>query len=65
MMNTGRKFKLTFEADGLAVPEIHTGEIPQEEGLEEVHEKIQYDTIAVPEVHLGKKKNNPGHMPSE
>ena len=55
-MRGEKKPKLTFRSDGLAVPEIHTGAVPETEELEADPEEIQYDTVAIPEIHLGKKK---------
>ncbi len=55
-MNKKKKPGLTFRAEGLAVPEIHTEEVPENEELEEDTSEIQYDTVAIPEIHLGKKR---------
>ncbi len=48
--------KLKFRADEVAVPEVLTGEVDEEEVLEEDQEEIRYDTVAIPEVHIGKMK---------
>ena len=55
-MRDKKKTKLTFSSENLAVPEIHTGEIEQEDELPEDTEEIQYDTLAIPEIHLKKHK---------
>lgn len=46
--------KLKVRIDGVAVPEIMTGKVPEEE-LEESQEEIQYDNVAIPEIHLSKR----------
>lgn len=51
-----KKPKLTFQAEELAVPEVHTGEVVRAEKLEEDTEEIRYDNVAVPEIHLRRKK---------
>lgn len=56
-MSEKGKNKLTFRAEGLAVPEIITGEVPETDELETDTSIIQYDTVAIPEIHLGKKKS--------
>ncbi len=48
--------KLKFRADEVAVPEVLTGEVEEEEELEEDQEEIRYDTVAIPEVHIEKMK---------
>ena len=45
------------EEDRVAVPEVHTGKVPQHP--EETHphsEPIHYENVAIPEVHLLHKK---------
>jgi len=56
MMEEEKKPKLTVRVEDLAVPEIHTGEVPETEELEEDPSEIQYDTVAIPEIHLKKTK---------
>ena len=55
-MHKEKKSKLTFRSEDLAVPEIHTGALPESDELPEPDEEIQYDTLAVPEIHLGRRK---------
>lgn len=57
-MHDKKKPKLTFSAENLAVPEIHTGEVEPEDELPENTEEIQYDTVAIPEIHLKKHKES-------
>lgn len=56
-MNKKKKSGLTFRAEDLAVPEIHTEKVPENEELDVDTSEIQYDTVAIPEIHLGKKKS--------
>lgn len=56
MMHGKKKTKLTFRADELAIPEIHTGKVEETEELESDSAEIQYDTVAIPEIHLRKKE---------
>ena len=46
------------ESENLAVPEIHTGEIKEEEKDDKTDkdEYITYDNVAIPEIHIKKKK---------
>lgn len=55
-MQEERKPKMTFQADEVAVPEVHTGEIAEEKALEEDDEEIRYDGVAIPEIHFRKRK---------
>lgn len=47
-----KKKKLSFEAENLAVPEVHTGSVESNEKLEDSKDDIQYDTLAIPEIHI-------------
>lgn len=39
--------------DNLAMPEIHTGQVPPKpEHASEHRESVTYDTLAIPEVHI-------------
>ena len=41
------------EEDQVALPEVHTGKVPQEpEDPHPHHEPIHYENVAIPEVHL-------------
>ena len=46
------------ESENLAVPEIHTGEVMEEEKDDKTDsdEYITYDNVAIPEIHIKKKK---------
>ena len=55
-MSDSKDPKLKFRSDELAVPEVLTGEVAEEEELEEDQEEIRYDTVAIPEVHIRKMK---------
>ena len=59
MFGKKRKIKSTeykIESENLAVPEIHTGEVKEEEHEKEtVKESITYDNVAIPEIHIRKK----------
>lgn len=47
------KNKISFDAENLAVPEVHTGEVVPEEVEEEEDElEIQFETLAVPEIKI-------------
>ncbi len=50
------KDKYSFNSENLAVPEIHTGKVKQNDIVEDNDdEPVLYD-VAVPEVHIKKKK---------
>lgn len=50
------KDKYSFNSENLAVPEVHTGKVKQNDIVEEDDdEPVLYD-VAVPEVHIKKKK---------
>lgn len=56
-----KKMHLTFEAENLAVPEIHTNEAEDDKNNAEKSDSgIVYDNLAMPEIHFrqGKKQNN-------
>ena len=55
-MQEEKEPKITFRAEELAVPEVHTGALPLEEELEEDDEEIRYDNVAIPEIHVHKKE---------
>ena len=46
-----------IESENLAVPEIHTGEVEDENASEEQcsKESITYDNVAIPEIHIRRK----------
>ena len=44
------KLRLTFAAENLAVPEIHTNEVENTDNTEEEHVSILYDNLAMPEI---------------
>ncbi len=54
-MNKEKQPQLTVRIDDLAVPEIHIGDTPADQELEEDAEEIQYDTVAIPEFHPHKR----------
>jgi len=53
---------LSVETENLAVPEVHTGKVPEEAEEAEKpkakkhHWNIQYEVVAIPEVHTGHNK---------
>lgn len=50
------KDKYSFNSENLAVPEVHTGKVKQNDIVEDNDdEPVLYD-VAVPEVHIKKKK---------
>ena len=55
-MSDEKNPKLNYRAEELAVPEVLTGEEPEEEEQED-QEEIRYDTVAIPEVHINKMKH--------
>lgn len=55
-MNDKAKDKYSFDSENLAVPEVHTGKVKQNDIVEDNDdEPVLYD-VAVPEVHIKKKK---------
>lgn len=55
-MNDKAKYKYSFNSENLAVPEVHTGKVKQNDIVEDNDdEPVLYD-VAVPEVHIKKKK---------
>ena len=57
-MKDKAKDKYSFNSENLAVPEVHTGKVKQNDIVEEDDdEPVLYD-VAVPEVHIKKKKKN-------
>lgn len=50
------RFHLSFESENLAFPEVHTGELDEEDAqkTEEKSPAVQYENVAVPEIHPGK-----------
>ena len=50
------RFHLSFESENLAFPEVHTGELDEEDTqkTEEKSPAVQYENVAVPEIHPGK-----------
>ena len=50
------RFHLSFESENLAFPEIHTGEVDEEDDNKagEDSPSVQYENVAVPEIHPGK-----------
>ena len=51
-----KKMHLTFEAENLAVPEIHTNESKNEADDRQESSGIYYDNLAMPEIHISHKK---------
>lgn len=52
------KDKYSFNSENLAVPEVHTGKVKQNDIVEEDDdEPVLYD-VAVPEVHIKKKRKS-------
>lgn len=47
-----------IESENLAVPEIHTHEVPSEEVSEDErsNQSITYENVAIPEIHIKKKR---------
>ena len=45
----------SVDTENLAMPEIHTGKVDQNEKQEEPEETITYDTLAMPEIHIKRK----------
>ena len=57
-MKDKAKDKYSFNSENLAVPEVHTGKVKQNDIIEDNDdEPVLYD-VAVPEVHIKKKKKN-------
>ena len=55
-MKDKEKDKYSFNSENLAVPEVHTGKVKQNDIVEDNDdEPVLYD-VAVPEVHIKKKK---------
>ncbi|MDD5889413.1 MAG: hypothetical protein PUC69_02205 [Ruminococcus sp.] len=55
-MKDKSKDKYSFNSENLAVPEVHTGKVKQNDIVEDNDdESVLYD-VAVPEVHIKKKK---------
>ena len=55
-MKDKAKDKYSFNSEHLAVPEVHTGKVKQNDIVEDNDdEPVLYD-VAVPEVHIKKKK---------
>lgn len=55
-MKDKAKDKYSFNSENLAVPEVHTGKVKQNDIVEEEDdEPVLYD-VAVPEVHIKIKK---------
>ncbi len=55
-MKDKAKDKYSFDSENLAVPEVHTGKVKQNDIVEDNDdEPVLYD-VAVPEVHIKKKK---------
>lgn len=55
-MKDNSKDKYSFDSENLAVPEVHTGKVKQNDIVEDNDdEPVLYD-VAVPEVHIKKKK---------
>lgn len=55
-MKDNAKDKYSFNSENLAVPEVHTGKVKQNDIVEDNDdEPVLYD-VAVPEVHIKKKK---------
>lgn len=54
-MKDKAKDKYSFDSENLAVPEVHTGKVKQNDIVEEDDEPVLYD-VAVPEVHIKKNK---------
>lgn len=55
-MKDKAKDKYSFNSENLAVPEVHTGKVKQNDIVkEDDDEPVLYD-VAVPEVHIKKKK---------
>lgn len=55
-MDHQKKYSVNYE--NLAVPEVSTGEEPEQEKPEEPEDTVIYDTLAIPEVHFRKKKES-------
>lgn len=56
-MSTEHDPKIKVHLDGVAVPEVLTGEVPPE--LEEdISEEIQYENLALPEIHPSKPEDS-------
>ena len=55
-MKDKAKDKYSFNSENLAIPEVHTGKVKQNDIVEDNDdESVLYD-VAVPEVHIKKKK---------
>jgi hypothetical protein len=50
------KDKYSFNSENLAVPEVHTGKVKQNDIVEEDDDEPVLCDVAVPEVHIKKKK---------
>lgn len=52
-----KKNKINIKYDNLAIPEIITGDDPENVSDEsQAEESISYDSLAIPEIHIKKRK---------
>ena len=53
-----KKQRYRVHSDDVALPEVHTGQVPHSDAPEtpEKHKSINYENVAIPEVHIPKKK---------
>lgn len=53
MIKKEQKIKCNVENENLAIPEISTGEVPENDDKEpNVDEPISFDDLAIPEIHI-------------
>ncbi len=55
-MKDKAKYKYSFNSENLAVPEVHTGKVKQNDIVEDNDDELVLYDVAVPEVHIKKKK---------
>lgn len=55
-MKDKAKDKYSFNSENLAVPEVHTGKVKQNDIVEDNDDETVLYDVAVPEVHIKKKK---------
>lgn len=55
-MKDKAKYKYSFNSENLAVPEVHTGKVKQNDIVEDNDDETVLYDVAVPEVHIKKKK---------
>ncbi len=67
-MHHSSKPKMDVEAEDVAVPEVHTGEVDETylekpDPGEDEGEEIRYDDVAIPEVHIRRMEHREEQKP--